>query len=43
MIDSLTEAYKKKNKKIISKIYQGLQKLEGKNTGYIMGERTQHK
>lgn len=31
----MTEAYNKKNRKIISKIYQGLQKQNGNNTGYI--------
>lgn len=38
MLDSeniLTEVYKKKNKKIISKIYQVLRKQNGNNAGYM--------
>ena len=38
MIDTLTEAYKKKNRKMISKIYQGLQR----RTGILCGVHSFH-
>ena len=35
MVEILVEAYKKKSNTTISKIYQGLQKQNGENTGYV--------
>ena len=36
VINVFIQAYKKGSKKVISKLYQGLQKQKGNNTKYIL-------